>query len=267
MARTENEIITAMGQLPDGLTEAANSEMASWRIIAAKVVRMIEQLLDAHKGDVESQLQKKQYGTETWYKDVALMYQHGDVIEVDEYGLPYYGLVDTSKRIIAQCAIVAEPGMVRVKVARLVNDELIPLSAEQMAGFTQYMQMRMPIGLNMLVVSAIADRVQLHANVVIGGQYLPNDVADRLIDGLAAYQKSFEFNGYIGISDFYNVFNSIEGVEFTDITQLGWYAPDFAIDYSPVMRQQMYSGYFNYTDVSIQLLNTKGDLLTTISSI
>lgn len=267
MARSEFEIIEAMGQLPDELTEAANSEMSGWRLIAAKVVRLIEQLIEGHSTNIESKLLKKQYGTEYWYKEIALMYQYGDAIEIDEYGLPFYSLVDASKKIIAQCAIVSEPGIVRIKVARSVEGDLLPLNDDQLINFSQYMQMRMPIGLNMIVVSTIADRVKLHGTVVIFDQYLPVNVIADLKSGFTAYQKSFDFNGFISISDFYEVLNAVEAVEFADITYLGWYAPDFANDYTSVRRQQMYSGYFNYTDINIELLNKDGELLTTINSI
>lgn len=267
MARTETEIIAAMGTLPAELTEAPNSEMAGWRKIAAKVVRMIEQLIDMHSADINTRLAQKQYGTEPWYKDIALVYQHGDSIVISDKGIPHYAVVDADKQIIAQCAIASEQGIVRIKVAQMINEVLNPLSELQLSGFSQYMQMRMPIGLSIIVLSAEADRVQLVANVVVDSQFLLTDIERSLKEGLKAYQTGFNFNGEISISDFYNVFNSVKGAAYTEIETLGWYAPDFNVAFAPITRVKTYAGYFNYTELSIRLRNSNNEVLRTIGDL
>lgn len=267
MERSELDIIESMGRLPDGLTEAPNSEMAGWRLLAARVIRMVEQLMGRHAADIDNRLMTKQYGTGAWYKNIAMEYQHGDSLAVSDVGIPFYSSVDVTKRIVAQCAVSAESGLVRIKVARLDGGVLSPLSAEQMTAFQQYMQMRMPIGLRLVVVSAVPDRIQLHANVGLQNTHLPEGVKTALKTALKNYQTSFEFNGEVAISDIYKVFNSAEGVAFSDITTLGWYAPDFGSDYTPITRINTYAGYFNFTSLNIRLLNGNDELLTTITAL
>lgn len=267
MIRSEQQIINDMGALPQGISDAPNTEMAGWRIMAAKVVRMIEQLIYSNNTQIDQILTRKQYGTQQWYKAVAIQYQHGDTLAIDEYGLPGYAQPDAEKQIIAQCAVQALDGVIHIKVAKLVDGLLAPLDNDEYNAFLHYMKMRMPIGLSLILISTAPDLIRLNADLYISSQHMTATIEDEVKEKLLAYRDSFEFNGIITLSDLYNVFGEVQGLKSAEITQLGWYAPDFGSDFEPITRATTYSGYFNYRELRIRLKNKEGNILQTITEL
>ncbi|MCH4832887.1 hypothetical protein E5F92_009445 [Flavobacterium columnare] len=120
------------------------SKMSIWRLwvfVFASVMSIEEQLWDAFKIEIEKIIAASRVHTRLWYRDKALNYLHGlQLGETDVYDTT--GLSDDdikNRRIIANAApvkmVINGYGVLRMKVVRMVGNELAPLTPEQLTPF------------------------------------------------------------------------------------------------------------------------------------
>lgn len=228
-------IAIACGQVMDVvLAEISNSES------------IITNLLISQQG----------YGKALYYTGIALEFQYGDNLEINENinpvtGAPYlnlyYPTIDVTKQIIAQAAFQtgiqggSQVAFLKVATSAISGSGLAPLSTPQLTAFQSYM-------LNFEIVDIPLNIISLPGNVLnftsvatyLSSFDLPT-LQTNLITQLNAFLTNFQFNGvfyagdlesYIkanvpGIRDFFITGTELDGVAFSDFVSLS-------------------SGYFNY---------------------
>lgn len=259
MARTELEIITSMGTLPDGLTENNLSEVNTWRKMAAQAIRFFEKILDAFNIQIDNKLATKQYGTLQWYIDKAYEFQYQDSLIVNDFGIPEYAVKDEEKQIIARCASLFLDDIIYLKIAKLEDDVLTALTTDERTDFENYINAIAP-PTKISVVSELPDLINLDIDIYIDELNAINDIETSILTNLTNFKDEFQFNGQLSISDFYEVINNSIGVISLIINNIEW-KPDFETTFTSIERVNLTAGYFEYNTLNIKLYNKDNELL------
>lgn len=229
----DGQIAIACGQVLDNvLAEITNSES------------IITNLLISQQG----------YGKALYYTGIALAFQYGDNLEINEAintvtGAPFldliYPVIDTTKQIISQAAFQAGSGgggaFLKVATAAISGGGLGPLSDAQLTAFESYM-------LNFEIVDIPLSIISLPGNILaftsvatyLSSFDLPT-LQSNLVTALNTFQNTFALNGtfyvtdleqYIqanvpGMRSFFINNTVLDGISFSDLTNLS-------------------AGYFNY---------------------
>ena len=113
--------------------------------VVAVVIWTVQELWYILQEDIEDRISTSRPFSRGWYNETGLAYQHGQVLPEDgQYDNTNLTLAEIANRkIIAKIATVESSqngfGVRRMKVANLVNDELVALVAAELDGFQAYM--------------------------------------------------------------------------------------------------------------------------------
>jgi len=267
MARTlqqiYNAVITEKQTLSslDGLTPnpetytsllsslASSSKVAVWRLIMwimAVSIWIHEQLFEEHKVDVEARAAEIIPGTVRWYRDQALLYQHGDDLTWD--GDKYvYDPIDSASKIITRASAQEVGGQVRVKVAKGSTPEA--LSTPEKDAFTAYMNLIKFAGTDLAVISKDADYLNIELDLYYDplvldadGQSLAESGIYPVEDAINTYIANLPFNGFLVRNELIDAIQAAEGVVDVKITTLQ--AKFGALAYSDIdVKYQPDAGY------------------------
>lgn len=228
-------------------------------VIAVFIANVQSEITNSESIITNLLISQQGYGKSLYYTGKALEFQYGDNLAIntdinpvtgEPYLNYYYPVIDATKQIISQAAFSSSSSGLFLKVATLTGGILGPLSSPQYNAFSSYM-------LNFEILSLPVNIISIAGNVLrftsiatyISAYDLPTLQAN-LATALTAFQNTFQFNGtfyagdlesYVkanvpGMRDFYIANTTIDGVSFSDSTNLS-------------------SGYFLYS----------GDILTLIT--
>ncbi|ACU57793.1 hypothetical protein [Chitinophaga pinensis] len=237
MARTITEIqndmisrITATAGLTDLNSSSKTAVWRMWTYIVAVTVWALENLFDLHKNEVNTLINEKAPHSLRWYANKAKDFQYGSEL-VD--GEDYYNNTNlseeeiTKRKIIAFSAVVEQAKGLRLKVARIVSDDLDALSAIQLASFEAYMNRIKDAGVNPLIIESLpADNLKLSLNIYYNPLVLdntgarldgtdPNPVGKKIKD----YLKNLPFNGVMVLAYLVDALQQVDGVVIPHIVQ------------------------------------------------
>jgi hypothetical protein len=237
MARTITEIqndmisrITATAGLTDLNSSSKTAVWRMWTYIVAVTVWALENLFDLHKNEVNTLINEKAPHSLRWYANKAKDFQYGSEL-VD--GEDYYNNTTlseeevTKRKIIAFSAVVEQAKGLRLKVARIVSDDLDALSNIQLASFEAYMNRIKDAGVNPLIIESLpADNLKLTLNIYYNPLVLdntgarldgtdPNPVGKKIKD----YLKNLPFNGTMVLAYLVDALQQVDGVVIPHIVQ------------------------------------------------
>ncbi|GFR75333.1 hypothetical protein ElyMa_002185200 [Elysia marginata] len=163
-------------------------------------------------------------GTDEWYKDLALNYQDGDTIAVQNNRTVYLQK-DESKRIIKRVSITENPeGGFKIKVAKAGSSGLAPLTDEARTRFLVYIRRVKFVGIPIDVISLPADSLSLNATIELDSLLFKAD-GSRLKDGktpidtaITDYLESFPFDTPFYLSKLVDAVQNVAGVKDINIT-------------------------------------------------
>ena len=245
MAREKYEIKDSiLSQLQGlGLSESAT---AIWNWIVDAVVSAIynfELIIDIFKADIEDKIAKKRLGSLDWYIQKSKEFQLGDDIVFFEDGQIGYAAIDENKQIIAFATASEANDIVKVKIAKLVNQELAPLTSEEQLQFTNYMEKIMLAGTKMETVSLLPDSIKVIADIYYDPIYSSADIQGFLDVALFDY-KTNKQDTVFNRNDFIEILRNVTGIKDVNITTLqgiqGTNVTDIVREYEIV------AGYFNW---------------------
>jgi hypothetical protein len=201
-----------------------------WTYIVAVTVWALENLFDLHKNEVNTLINEKAPHSLRWYANKAKDFQYGSEL-VD--GEDYYNNTTlseeevTKRKIIAFSAVVEQAKGLRLKVARIVSDDLDALSNIQLASFEAYMNRIKDAGVNPLIIESLpADNLKLTLNIYYNPLVLdntgarldgtdPNPVGKKIKD----YLKNLPFNGTMVLAYLVDALQQVDGVVIPHIVQ------------------------------------------------
>jgi hypothetical protein len=237
MARTITEIqndmisrITATAGLADLNSSSKVAVWRMWTYIVAVTVWALENLFDLHKNEVNTLINEKAPHSLRWYANKAKDFQYGSELVHEEDYYDNTGLSDdeiAEKKIIAFSAVVEQAKGLRLKVARIVSDDLNALSIIQLASFEAYMNRIKDAGVNPLIIESLpADNLKLSLNIYYNPLVLdntgarldgtdPNPVGKKIKD----YLKNLPFNGTMVLAYLVDALQQVDGVVIPHIVQ------------------------------------------------
>jgi len=241
--------------------------------VVSAAILTFEKIHDIFKEDLADLAASSISGNARWLQAQMLLFQYGDIIQIDDDFSPYYPVVDESKRIITRCAIIdADP--VVIKIAKGVVPNLDPLTTPELNAASSYYygtQFEEGIGfagVTALFVSQEPDRMRVEVDVYYSGQLdvvLTKAAIIEAIDNFFATFQSVNFNGTVFMIKLTDAVQAVPGVSrliYTDVL-----ARDFATPLgsaTPVDVQGSYSTVAGYLISEDTVANTLNETVTLI---
>ncbi|MBN1250694.1 MAG: hypothetical protein JXA16_01065 [Bacteroidales bacterium] len=250
MAREKYEIKDSMLSQLTGL-ELSASLVAIWNMIVDAVVSAIyvfEKIIDAFKLDIEKQIALKRIGSLSWYINLTKAFQLNDNVVFFEDGTVGYQKIDVEKQIVAYATATEASDIVNIKVAKLDNSELVPLTEEELLQLKSYLDKTKVIGTVLNLVSLIADKIKVVANIYYDPIYSQLEIQGFLDAALFTY-KTTKTDSLFNKNDFIEVLRDVTGIVDVGITTLqgiqGTNTTDIDREYEVV------AGYFNWDETNV----------------
>jgi len=223
MARTIAEIqadmITAK-ESEAGLSGLTSTSIVSiWRLIfyvCAVAIRVIEDLFDVLEDNVEARRLEIPVGVKRWYASESLVYQFGDTLEFADGRLDY-AIIDDTKYVVDLSAVDIVNGVTVIKVAKVTAGVAGPLSATELAGFTQYWIEKRFAGTTISIISQDADLLKAYYTVTRDSQVLASDGS--LLTDPASFPVEDAINSFLQTFQAENFDGTLQVMSLTDAIQ------------------------------------------------
>lgn len=245
MAREKYEIKDSIISQLTGL-ELSESATAIWLVMVDAMVSAIyifEKIIDVFKADIEDKISKKRMGSLPWYIDRTKEFQLGDDIVFFDDGSIGYELIDENKQIIAFATAIEANDIVNVKVAKLDNQELAPLSSEEKLQVGRYLEKIMVAGTKLEVASLAPDSIKVVADIYYDPIYAHSDIQAYLDTALFDYKTSKE-DSLFNRNDFIDMLRTVTGIKDAEITTLEGIQGANIVNI--VREYEVVAGYFNW---------------------
>lgn len=220
---TENEQATL-----NSLT--STSKVSIFRLfvyVVAVAIWIRQNLWDITQKDIEERVRISRPFTKGWFIDTALNYRHGATLPesgiYDDTGLTLQQIA--AMQIVARAAVeenvINGLGSLRVKVAKLENEELVKLSPTELDGFAAYMDLMTAAGISIVSTSDDADRLKVVFKIYFdptiinaNGARLDGTDDAPAVTALKAYLKdknTGDFNGELSLDQLVDVLQAVDG--------------------------------------------------------
>ena len=255
MARTIDEIKTAIKNDLNGSLTLSSSAVAEWRLwvnVVAVAIYSFELILDAFKRDIELSTEKITPGTLKWYIEMCYRFQNGYELTFDSNtALLYYTVDDAAAKIIAVAAVTEVEGTVVLRVAKKQNNKVMPLNSDELMNFKNYIDAVKFAGVKVSVMSSTEDLIRYNV-VVYYDPVLPLTlVRQRCSSALSEFMTALDFGAVIYPQRFIDALMNIDGVATVQLNSLerkGATDNDYStVDVMGILE----AGYFNYAEDSI----------------
>ncbi|MDP2723213.1 MAG: hypothetical protein Q8O72_10680 [Bacteroidales bacterium] len=228
------------------------SKVAIWRLfmfIIAVAIWIHEGLWFVFRSEVDTSIDKHQPHTTRWYQEESKTFQYGDDLAWNAEKHRYeYAVYDKTKRIIQRSAAYEGSGIVAIKVARLLNNELAALDEQQEAAFTAFWQKNKDAGVVINIITSAADLLKLEYEIFFDPLIIAPDgslISDPAIrpvdDAINNYIANLDFNGRFRLEKCDAYIYDVVGV----------------IDYKRVSAQTK-AGLNDYEDINISKVALSG---------
>jgi len=223
-----NEIVE---QLTDTVNKDANliglnstSMTAIWRLwvyVSAVCYWIHEYLWGQFSAEVDVKVAAAIPMTAAWYVEQLRKFQYGDNLIFANFA-PQYAIVDDSKRIVAQAAVVESMlGILLVKVAKLNGGGgLQALSALEVQALSAYVDDIKAAGTQTQVQSLNADQMKVQAEIHYNPTYIIGAVQSAVEEVITNYLLYLPFNAEVLCSKLSDAMQSVAGVEDVKILSL-----------------------------------------------
>jgi hypothetical protein len=230
MARTFEDIKAQMiaekeAKIPQLTTTSSTGIWLMWINVVALAIFTFEQIFEKDKAALIDLTERRRYGTTAWYASEIKKFQYGhQLVFNSQTGMFYYEIDEPDARIVVQSAVSEDSssGMLTVKVAQLVNDDLAPLTSLQLVALNSYLELIKVAGTNVELFSLPADEINITAEVYYDGNLILDDVKSFILDALMNFRNDAVFNGVVLRNDLIRVIlspeNGVYDVYFTDLT-------------------------------------------------
>lgn len=236
MARTvaeiQAQIIAAKDADPVLAGLNSTSRVAIWRLwtfVVATCQWTVEKLFDQLRIDIDETIASMKPHSLRWYAGKVRAFRYGQnlIAESDLYsdeGLTEDEIADSL--VVAQSAVVEQERGIRIKVARLVSDELAALTGDQMVALDDYIEKVKDAGVKILLSTGPPDELKLDMFIKFNALVLNSD--GQRTDGnnntpvqgaINTYLKNLPFNGILELDKLVDVVQGVEGVEAAYVVQ------------------------------------------------
>jgi hypothetical protein len=190
--------------------------------VVASSIYVLERLFDKHAETVGETVAKAVVASVPWYHKMALAYQHGDSLALNETTYQYdYAEKDETKQVVKYAAVRDNGTSVRLLVSGDSNGSPTPLSDDVLTAFKHYMNRVKPAGIILSVASKASEAVMVTATVTVDPLVL-NTSGVSLADGskpveaaIQAHLANIIYGGTFNKTKLVDAIQAVEGV--TDV--------------------------------------------------
>lgn len=192
--------------------------------ILAACYHVLEMIFEQHKTDVENKISKAVVASVPWYHKMALAFQWGDSLVLNEQAFQYeYAVTDESKQVVKYAAVRDMGTNVQILVSGDTGGRPSALAGDVLAVFKEYMNRVKVAGVILNISSRESDRLMIHATVT--ADPLVFDEQGRLLrdgskpveDAIAGHLKSIVYGGTFNKTRLVDAIQRVEGVEDVEL--------------------------------------------------
>lgn len=270
MARSVNEIldqmITAKNSEP-GLSQlTSNSISAIWRLMYYVIAvghHILETLFDAHKTEITGIIDNMKPHSPLWYANMAKRFQYGFDLLPDSDQFDNTGKTDSeieASRIVAYSAVIEQKEKLLMKVAKIENDDLAALEAEELSAFENYINRIKDAGVTIDMLTYPADELKLDVTIFYNplvlnarGERIDGTSDTPVPDAIRAYLAGIAFDSTVVLADLVDALQRVNGVSIPHISLAAYkYGVLDWIPFDIMFRPQ--SGYTRIADTELNII-------------
>lgn len=224
-----NEILLAIAQKSELSGLNSTSKFSVYRLIAycvAVSIWTLEKLFDLHQSEISNLLATQKPHTLRFYASTAKLFRFGDAL--NDSG-EYVGEADENALIISEASASASGtnNSIILKVAKKVNNLLLPLSGTEKAAFDAYMVQVKDAGVKLITQSLSGDKFKIVATIYRDPLVLDsfgkrldgtNDFPVR--DAIQNYIQGLPYDGILITQKVVDAIQATEGVITVDLVSL-----------------------------------------------
>lgn len=162
--------------------------------------------------DIELTALATRYGTKQWYYSQSLAFQKDDALQLSSNGSLVYATTDEEKQIIKYVAVVEKGRTVYVRVATISNDELAPLSNQELSQFQAYLNDIKPLGIRVVAQSYEPCTLNITASIYYNPQLSSADIEDKVTANIKDYLQNITFGGVLYANKLIDAIQDVDGV-------------------------------------------------------
>ena len=216
--------------------------------IVASAIHLFELILSDHKKDVDKVLKENRFGLLPSYILLVKNFQVDHDLVIKD-GVPAYAEIDEEKKIIQKVAVIDRGNGLKIKVAKLHDGLLCPLSDKEQLQLDNYLEKTKIAGTEIELVNLSADEIIYQIDVYFDAIYKSSEVQDNLTATLGAFRDKDDFDSYFNRNDFLEAIRSTTGVVDANIKVLQGKQGANIEDIN--LRYDVKAGYYNYSDTSV----------------
>lgn len=204
------------------VSPSSTSRRNLWTYVVALCSWDLEVKQDEHKAEVTSIIDTLKPHSLKWYAQKAKSFQNGYELIHDEDYYDNSQLTEeqiSESKIVSYAAVVEQGKALRLKVARIVNDDLAPLSEQQKESFTEYMARIKDAGVRLVIDSLPPDGLKLSLIIYYNplvlspdGNRIDGSVVDPVGKAIRSYLQNLPFNGTLVLAYLIDALQQVEGV-------------------------------------------------------
>jgi len=227
-------------------------------------IMLFEQLLDAHKSEVNETIAAQKTGTARWYRTKSLAFQYGFNLlsesDVFDNGSSTAQQIEASK-VVKQVAVseADDESRLIIKIAGDNGEFLAPILQPQKESFDAYIQRIKFAGIAITVINFLPDRLFLNLTIFRNPLVIDEQGNNILVGGkpveeaLLAFVRELPFNGELIIAKLVDKLQAVEGVEIphVNLIQSSWIdqaTNEYGVPQPIAVRKVPESGYFTIVD-------------------
>ncbi len=232
--------------------------------VIAYAIYVLELLFDQHNVEITEKLRNQKRGRTSWYRYMALQYQQGFTLiaDADRFDNTGQTLEQIQDSKIIKNASVADgdvPGTIVVKIAGEKDNELAPISDQEVLGVQSYFEEIKFAGNRIRVVNFPPDILYLDYDIYIDPLVLDqNGVSFKtgkkpVEDVIQDFKRNFSFDGELVLEDLDNLLQQVDGVKIAHrkLVRSSFIVPelqDYAEPQEVEVKTVLESGYFTTPD-------------------
>jgi hypothetical protein len=192
----------------------STSNVAKYKVYRsgiAFILNLFERQQDDYQTNIETIVEQKQFGTDPWWQETMLAYQHGDLLQFIN-NVFQYPVIDPTKQVINLCAVSGSRGVAVLKCASLVDGVPQPLTDDQIAGALSYAQEQRPCGIDPVVQSYPADLLKLYLNIYYNAQGDLPTIQGFVEAAITSFLTKLDFNGVLYINALIDAIQAIPAI-------------------------------------------------------
>lgn len=231
------------------------SKVAEWRLwtfVMASAIYTFEVLLSVFKKEIDAVADRIIPGTPRWYADQCKRFQFGHKLVFDpQTAKMYYVDDDPESRIVTTVAIVEKPKQLFLKVAKTLQEEIVPLSSEELYDFKGYVNQIKFAGIETSVISTTADLIRYNLTVYYTPSTPSAVIKENITQALDTFRGKQGFDSRFYRQRLIDAVLSVEDIvtaEFISISRKSTSMGDFKeVGITSILE----AGYFDYDTESI----------------